>query len=69
MVYLVDAYREQRRIIWFLMAIFAFIVTPYDDPYSMLYLWVPMCLLFEFGIYMLSLARLRAEVEEVESDS
>ena len=66
----VDSYREKRRIIWFLMAVFAAVITPSVDPYGMLFLWVPMCLLFEFGIYMcmLSPARPRVEDEEVESD-
>ncbi len=66
----VESYREKRRIIWFLMAVFAAVITPSVDPYGMLFLWVPMCLLFEFGIYMcmLSPTPLRTEDEEVESD-
>ena len=66
----VDSFREKRRIIWFLMAIFAAIITPSVDPYGMLFLWVPMCLLFELGIYlcMLSPPPLRRDVEESESE-
>jgi sec-independent protein translocase protein TatC len=48
----VESFREKRRIIWMLMALFAAIITPSTDPYSMLFLWVPLCLLFEVGIYL-----------------
>jgi sec-independent protein translocase protein TatC len=48
----IDSFRNKRRIIWFLMAVFAAIITPSTDPYSMMFLWVPMCLLFELGIYL-----------------
>lgn len=66
----VDAYREKRRLIWFLMAVFAAIITPSVDPYGMLFLWVPMCLLFELGIYMclLSPAPLRRTPDEEEQE-
>src|SRR5262249_53483329 len=46
----VTMFRGKRRIVWFLMAVFAAIITPSTDPYSMLFLWVPMCLLYELGI-------------------
>ena len=48
----IDSFRGKRRIIWFLMAVFAAVITPSTDPYSMMFLWVPMCLLFELGIYL-----------------
>jgi sec-independent protein translocase protein TatC len=48
----IDTFREKRRIIWFFMAAFAAIITPSTDPYSMLFLWVPLCLLFELGIWL-----------------
>ncbi len=48
----IDTFRNKRRIIWFVMAIFAAVITPSTDPYSMLLLWVPMILLFELGIVM-----------------
>ncbi len=50
------SYREKRRIVWLLMAVFAAIATPSTDPYSMIFLWVPMCLLFELGIWLCMLA-------------
>ncbi|HYV38765.1 MAG TPA: twin-arginine translocase subunit TatC [Gemmataceae bacterium] len=48
----VEAYRSKRRIAWFLMAVFAAVITPSVDVFSMLFLWVPMCLLYELGIGM-----------------
>jgi len=48
----VDMYREKRRVAWFGMSIFAAVITPTPDPVSMLYLWVPMGLLYELGILL-----------------
>src|SRR5262249_11275201 len=39
----VEAFRGKRRIVWFLMAIFAAVITPSTDAFSMLFLWLPMC--------------------------
>jgi sec-independent protein translocase protein TatC len=49
-VFSVDAFRGKRRISWFVMAVFAAVITPSVDPFSMLLLWVPMGLLYELGI-------------------
>jgi sec-independent protein translocase protein TatC len=46
----VEDFRGKRRMVWFVMAVFAALITPSTDPYSMLFLWVPMCLLYELGI-------------------
>lgn len=48
----VDMYREKRRIAWFGMAVFAAIITPSMDPFSMMFLWVPMGGLYELGILL-----------------
>src|SRR5207244_4154581 len=48
----VDSYRNKRRISWFLMAVFAAVITPSTDPISMMFLWIPMGLLFELGIWL-----------------
>jgi sec-independent protein translocase protein TatC len=48
----VQGYRDYRRISWFVMAIFAALITPSVDPYSMLLLWVPMGGLYELGILL-----------------
>jgi sec-independent protein translocase protein TatC len=47
-----EAFRKHWRIVWFLMAVFAAVITPSTDPVSMLLLWVPMVLLYELGIYL-----------------
>ncbi|MBI1832421.1 MAG: twin-arginine translocase subunit TatC [Planctomycetes bacterium] len=48
----VATFRDYRRISWFLMAIFAAVITPSVDALSMLFLWVPMCGLYELGILL-----------------
>jgi sec-independent protein translocase protein TatC len=49
-IFTVDAFRGKRRISWFLMAVFAAVITPSTDPFSMMFLWLPMGLLYEVGI-------------------
>ena len=49
-VFTVNFFRSKRRISWFVMAVFAAVITPSVDPFSMLLLWVPMGLLYELGI-------------------
>jgi sec-independent protein translocase protein TatC len=48
----VDSYRGKRRIAWFLLAVFAAVVTPSVDAYSMIFLWIPLGLLYELGIVL-----------------
>jgi sec-independent protein translocase protein TatC len=48
----VQAFRNYRKIAWFLMAIFAAVITPTVDALSMMFLWVPMGFLYELGILM-----------------
>src|SRR6516165_5792691 len=43
----VEAYRGKRRFAWFILALFAAVASPSTDAYSMLLLWVPLCLLYE----------------------
>ncbi|MCI0463062.1 MAG: twin-arginine translocase subunit TatC [Gemmataceae bacterium] len=52
----VAAYQEKRRFAWFFLAVFAAIITPSVDLYSMLFLWVPLGLLYELGIWLCLLA-------------
>ena len=47
----VEQLRKSHRIAWFVMAIFAAVVTP-TDAFSMLFLWIPMSLLYELGIIL-----------------
>jgi sec-independent protein translocase protein TatC len=46
----VEVFRSKRRIAWFLLAVFAAVITPSTDPISMMLLWLPMSLLYELGI-------------------
>lgn len=51
-MFTVEAYRSKRKISWFVMAVFAAVVTPSIDPVSMMLLWIPMSLLYELGIFL-----------------
>jgi sec-independent protein translocase protein TatC len=64
-----DSFKSKRSYAWFAMAVFAAIVTPSVDALSMLFLWVPMCLLFELGIFLIKMQPPRPEFEEDESES
>ncbi len=63
-----QTYRDKRRLIWFVLVVFAAIITPSTDPWSLLLLWVPMCLLFELGI-ILCVMKPRHELEDESSES
>jgi sec-independent protein translocase protein TatC len=52
----VTSFQNKRRYFWFLMAVFAAVITPSTDALSMLFLWVPMSLLFELGIFLIKLS-------------
>jgi len=45
-------FREKRKVAIILLAVFAAVITPSTDALSMLFLLVPMCLLYELGIIM-----------------
>ena len=51
-VFDVHDYRRQRRMAWFVMAVVAAVLTPSTDPLSLLYLWLPVVLLYELGIVL-----------------
>jgi sec-independent protein translocase protein TatC len=59
----VQTYRSARRINWFIMAVFAAVCSPSTDALSMLFLWVPMCFLYELGIWMCLWTPRRPELE------
>jgi sec-independent protein translocase protein TatC len=52
----VDSFRNKRALAWFAMAVFAAVITPSTDALSMLFLWVPMSLLFELGIILIKMS-------------
>jgi sec-independent protein translocase protein TatC len=48
----VEAFQRKRKVAWFLLAVFAAVITPTPDPINMMFLAVPMRLLYELGIVM-----------------
>jgi sec-independent protein translocase protein TatC len=62
-----DSFRKKRRIAWFVMAIFAAVITPIDA-LSMMMLWVPMIALYELGILMVVYSAKRAE-DDIDAPS
>jgi sec-independent protein translocase protein TatC len=52
----IEWFKSKRKYAWFLMAVFAAVITPSPDAVSMLLLTVPMCLLYELGIWMIKMS-------------
>lgn len=48
----IELYRSKRRMAWFILAVFAAVITPSVDAVSMLFLWLPLGFLYELGILM-----------------
>jgi sec-independent protein translocase protein TatC len=65
-----DTFRSKRRISYFIMAIFSAIITPSTDVPTMLMLWLPMCLLYEVGIWLCKMQpqTLADEMDDSELD-
>jgi sec-independent protein translocase protein TatC len=61
-----DTYRSYRKIAWFVLAIIAAVITPTVDAVSMLFLWVPLCFLYELGI-ILARFQTKTPFEDVET--
>ncbi len=64
-----ETFRSKRSYAWFAMAVFAALVTPSVDALSMLFLWVPMCMLFELGIILIKMSPPPPAAEEDLSES
>jgi sec-independent protein translocase protein TatC len=64
-----DSFRNKRRYAWMGMALFAAIFTPSTDAVSMLFLWLPMCLLFELGIWLIRISATEPELGEDTPES
>jgi Sec-independent protein secretion pathway component TatC len=47
----VDSYRDKRRIAYFVLAVVA-ALGPSIDVFSMMFQWIALCLLYEFGIWL-----------------
>lgn len=64
-----DTFRNKRRYAWMGLAVFAAIITPTPDAVNLLFLWVPMCLLFEVGIWLIKISAREPELGEDVPDS
>ncbi len=68
-IFEVQQFREKRRLAWFLMAIFAAVITPSTDAFSMLFLWIPLSLLYEMGIWLCAIQPKPVWDDEEESET
>jgi sec-independent protein translocase protein TatC len=59
----VKSFQNKRRYFWFAMAVFAAVITPSTDALSMLFLWVPMSLLFELGIVLIRFSNQQPDLD------
>lgn len=59
-----DSFRGKRRYAWFAMALFSAVITPTPDAFSMLFLWVPMGLLYELGIVLMHFSPVEPRLDE-----
>jgi sec-independent protein translocase protein TatC len=64
----IDWFKGKRRYAWFFMAVFAAVITPSPDAVSMLLLTIPMCLLYELGIFMIKMSP-RPELSEEPAET
>jgi sec-independent protein translocase protein TatC len=65
----VDWFKGKRKYAWFAMCVFAAVITPSPDAITMLLLAIPMCLLYEMGIWMIKMSPNPVLVDEPsESD-
>lgn len=61
-------YRAKWRHAAFIMCIFAAVVTPSVDPFSLLLVWVPMVALYFLGIYLVKRIEARQRLEDLEEE-
>jgi sec-independent protein translocase protein TatC len=64
----IETYRSYRKVAIFLMAIFAAVITPTPDIVNFSLLWVPMCLLYELGIWLCKWSHKPSEFDIEEPD-
>lgn len=64
-----ESFRSKRRFAWMVLAVFAALITPTPDALTMLFLWVPMCLLFELGIWLIKMSANEPELGEDTPES
>jgi sec-independent protein translocase protein TatC len=64
-----DSFRRKRRVAWMVLAVVSAIITPTPDALTMLFLWLPMCLLFELGIWLIKMSAGEQQTDEDVPDS
>jgi sec-independent protein translocase protein TatC len=52
-IFNVDHFVATRKIAYFIMVIVVAVITPAVDMFSLLLIWIPMCLMYELGILMI----------------
>jgi sec-independent protein translocase protein TatC len=63
-IFTAESFRRKRRMAWFLMAAVAAVIVPSSDILSMLWMWIPMCALYELGIVLARFAERKREGDE-----
>jgi sec-independent protein translocase protein TatC len=63
-VFTVEKFRTFRRYAWFILCVFAALIIPTFDIPTMLMLWLPMCFLYELGIWMCVLSPKRPTFDD-----
>ncbi len=61
-----DTFKRKRKYAVFGLAVFAAIITPTPDAITMMYLWLPMVALYEFGVWLAVLSPRRRRLDDVE---
>ncbi|HWG46379.1 MAG TPA: twin-arginine translocase subunit TatC [Gemmataceae bacterium] len=64
-----DTFRNKRRYAWMGLAVFTAIITPTPDALTMMFLLVPMCLLFELGIWLIKMTPNEPDLDADVPDS
>jgi sec-independent protein translocase protein TatC len=64
-IFTADDFRAKRRIAILIMVIVAAVITPTQDPFSLMLLAVPMILLYELGIFMIGKKKPEPAVSQV----
>jgi sec-independent protein translocase protein TatC len=65
----VEKFRTFRRYAWFILCVFAALIIPTFDIPTMLMLWLPMCFLYELGIWMCVLSPKRPTFDDGDDGS
>jgi sec-independent protein translocase protein TatC len=61
-----DTFKRKRKYAMFGLAVFAAVITPTPDAITMMYLWLPMVALYEFGVWLAVLSPHRRRLDDVD---